>query len=41
MSVYDKNQIEEMKMGAFLSVAKGAVDEPRVIVLRYNGRPAG
>lgn len=37
VTVYDKNQIEEMKMGAFLSVAKGAVDEPRVIVLRYNG----
>lgn len=41
VTVYDKAQIEEMKMGAFLSVAKGAVDEPRVIVLRYNGGEPG
>lgn len=30
-----------MKMGAFLSVAQGAVDEPRLIVLRYHGGKEG
>lgn len=35
--VYSKEEIEELKMGAFLSVAKGAVDEPKLIVLRYKG----
>ena len=37
VSVYSKPEIEKLKMGAYLSVAKGAVDEPKLIVLRYKG----
>lgn len=29
--------IQELKMGAYLAVAQGAADEPRLIVLRYKG----
>ena len=29
-----------MKMGAFLSVARGSKEEPRLIVLRYYGGKA-
>lgn len=41
IQVYDKKEMEDMKMGAFLSVAQGAVDEPRLIVLRYHGGKEG
>lgn len=37
ISIYSKDEIEKLKMGAFLSVAKGAADEPKLIVLRYKG----
>lgn len=39
--IYNKVQAEEMGMGAFLSVARGSVAEPRVIVLRYHGGAEG
>jgi leucyl aminopeptidase len=35
--VYGPDWIREKGMGAFLSVAAGSVQEPRFIVLRYNG----
>jgi leucyl aminopeptidase len=37
VEVYDKGQIEEMKMGAFLGVNKGSFDEPRLIHIKYRG----
>jgi len=37
VTVYNKAQIEAMKMGAFLGVNKGSLDEPRLIHIRYNG----
>jgi leucyl aminopeptidase len=37
VTVYDKAQIEAMKMGAFLGVNKGSLDEPRLIHIRYRG----
>ena len=37
ITVGDRAWAEEFNMGAFLAVAKGAGDEPRFIVLEYNG----
>jgi leucyl aminopeptidase len=37
--VYGPEKMRELKMGAFLSVAQGSDEEPRLIVLRYE--PAG
>ncbi len=37
--VFETPQIEKMKMGSFLGVARGAKEPPRFIVLRYE--PAG
>ena len=37
VTVYDKKQIEAMKMGAFLGVNKGSFEEPRLIHIRYTG----
>lgn len=37
VQVFDKAQAQEMNMGSFLAVARGAAAEPRVIVLRYRG----
>ena len=37
VKICSKKEIEELNMGAFLSVARGAVDEPKLIVLRYKG----
>lgn len=39
--IFDKAAAKEMKMGAFLAVARGAVEEPKVIVLRYRGGKEG
>lgn len=39
--IFDKAAAERMKMGAFLAVSRGAVEEPRVIVLRYRGGKEG
>lgn len=41
VEVLGKSQAEEMKMGAFLAVARGAAAEPKVIVLRYHGGKEG
>lgn len=34
--VFDREQMTELKMGALLSVARGAVEPPRFIVLEHN-----
>ena len=38
--VFDKPQIEALGMDTFLAVGRGAVDEPRLVVLRYMGASA-
>lgn len=35
--VFDKKACEEMGMGAFLAVGRASVNEPKLIVMRYNG----
>ena len=35
--IFDEKYIEQKQMGAFLSVAKGSANPPRLIVLRYKG----
>ena len=37
--IYGPDKIKELKMGAFWSVAQGSVEEPRLIIMRYE--PAG
>ena len=37
--IYGPDKIKELKMGAFWSVSQGSVEEPRLIILRYE--PAG
>ena len=37
VSVLDRKQIEGLKMGSFLSVAKGSDEMPRFIVMHYKG----
>ncbi|SYV97848.1 Cytosol aminopeptidase, partial [Mycoplasmopsis edwardii] len=37
VTVLNKKQIEELKMGLLLSVNRGSVYEPRVVVIEYNG----
>ena len=39
--VFDRAGIEALGMGAFAAVAQGADEEPRLIVLHYDGAPAG
>lgn len=39
VEVFDEKQIKSLKMDAFLSVAKGSDNPPRLIVMRYNGNP--
>ncbi len=36
ITVFDKNKIKKMKMGSFLSVARGAIEPPKFIVMRYE-----
>ncbi|HVC00326.1 MAG TPA: leucyl aminopeptidase [Candidatus Dormibacteraeota bacterium] len=36
VDILDEKQIEEMKMGGVLGVARGSAEPPRVIVLTYN-----
>lgn len=39
VKVLDRKQIEALKMGSFLSVARGSEEQPRFIVLHYKGKP--
>jgi leucyl aminopeptidase len=41
VQVLDRRQIEALKMGAFLSVAKGSDQPPRLIVAKYQGASRG
>ena len=36
-SVMDKKKIESLRMGGLLAVNRGSVDEPRFVVMEYNG----
>ncbi|MGY6172607.1 M17 family metallopeptidase [Candidatus Mycoplasma pogonae] len=39
VTVLDKAQIEAEKMGLFLSVNRGSMYQPRLVVVEYNGNP--
>jgi leucyl aminopeptidase len=39
--VFDRRGIERLGMGAFSAVAKGSDQEPRLVVLHYDGAPEG
>ena len=41
VTVLDRAQIKKEGMGALLAVAQGSVEEPRFIVLEYQGGPGG
>ena len=41
VQVLERRQMEALKMGALLSVAKGSHEPPKLIVLRYQGAAAG
>ncbi len=36
-TVMDRRKVESLRMGGLLAVNKGSVDEPRFVVLEYNG----
>ena len=40
-TVMDKKKIEALRMGGLLAVNRGSVDEPRFVVLEYNGVESG
>ncbi len=39
--VYGRTELQKMKMNAFLAVASGSIQEPKLVVLEYAGRPGG
>ena len=39
VEIYDKEKIEELEMGAFLAVSQGSNEEPKFIVMNYEGNP--
>ena len=39
VEIFDEASIKELNMQAFLEVAKGSENPPRLIVMRYNGNP--
>ncbi len=39
IEVLNKAQLEELGMGGILSVNKGSVEEPRLITIKYQGKP--
>lgn len=41
IEVLETKQLEALKMGSFLSVAKGSAQPPRLIVLKYRGAAKG
>ena len=38
VTIYNKNEIEDMNMGAYLGVNKGSIDEPKLILVKYQGK---
>lgn len=41
VEIYDLEKIQELNMEAYLSVARGSEEQPKFIVMRYNGNPGG
>ena len=41
VSVWDKARLKKEKMNAFLGVAKGSSEEPKMIIIEYKGGKAG
>ncbi|SFM44229.1 leucyl aminopeptidase [Methylobacterium pseudosasicola] len=41
IEVLEPAKMRELGMGALLAVAQGSVREPRVVIMRWNGGPAG
>lgn len=39
VEIFDRKEIENLEMEAFISVGKGSVNEPKLIVMRYMGNP--
>ncbi|MCR1900040.1 leucyl aminopeptidase [Irregularibacter muris] len=39
VEIYDRREIEELEMKAFLAVTKGSAQEPQFIVMNYKGNP--
>lgn len=39
VKIYNKDEIEKLGMTAFLAVAKGSANEPKLIVMEYEGDP--
>jgi leucyl aminopeptidase len=40
VTIWDKARIKQEKMGSFLSVANGSSQEPKFIMMEYNGAPS-
>lgn len=38
VEIFEKDQIEEMNMGAFLGVNKGSIEPPKLILVKYQGK---
>jgi len=38
VTIYNKSEIEDMNMGAYLGVNKGSSDEPKLILVKYHGK---
>ena len=41
VEILDRKRIEALKMGSFMSVAKGSTEPPRLIVMKYDGAAKG
>lgn len=37
VKILDQREIEDLRMGAILGVARGSIEEPKLIVMEYNG----
>ncbi|MCK5761725.1 MAG: leucyl aminopeptidase [Candidatus Izimaplasma sp.] len=38
VTIYNKSEIDDMNMGAYLGVNKGSIDEPKLILVKYQGK---
>lgn len=41
VDILDEKQIRQLGMGALIGVAQGSIRAPRVVIMRYDGAPAG
>lgn len=39
VTIFNRDKIEELSMGAFLSVTRGSEEEPKFIIMEYKGNP--